>query len=84
VTPDKQLRRDLTPDEVAEETKGIDETLPEALTAHRRPLATERAVGAIEHRSGEEEEEPEEDRGGEAIPAPEDPPRRYERPEGAE
>ena len=82
MTQDKGLRRELSADEIAEETKGIDETLPEALTVHRRPL-TERAKGATEHRAGEEEEA-EDEREREKVPEPEDPPRRYEPEKGAE
>jgi hypothetical protein len=82
VTRDKGLRRELSPEEIAEETKGIDESLPEAVTVHRRPL-TERARGASEHRAGDEEEA-EEDREREKVPEQEDPPRKLEQSEGAE
>jgi hypothetical protein len=82
VTQDKRLRRELSPDEIAEETKGIDETLPEALTVHRRPL-TEQGKGATEHRAGEEEEA-ENEREREKVLAPKDPPRKYEPAKGAE
>jgi hypothetical protein len=82
VTRDKGLRRELSSEEIAEETKGIDETLPEAVPVHRRPL-TERAKGASEHRAGEEEEA-EDDREREKVPEQEDPPRKYEQSEGAE
>ena len=82
VTQDKGLRRELSPDEIAEEVKGIDETLPEALTVHRRPL-TERARGATEHRAGEEQEA-EDDREREKVREFEDPPLKYEPAEGAE
>ena len=82
MTGDKGMRRELSPEEIAEETKGIDETLPEARTLHRRPL-TERAKGVSEHRAGEEEEA-EEDREREKVPEQEDPPRKYEESEGAE
>ena len=82
MTRDQGMRRELSPEEVVEETKGIDETLPEAVAVHRRPL-TERAKGVSEHRAGEEEEA-EEDREREKVPEQEDPPRKYEQPEGAE
>ena len=82
MTRDKSLRRELTPEEIAEETKGIDETLPEAVTVHRRPL-TERARGASEHRAGDEEEA-EVDREREKFPEQEDPPQKVEQAEGAE
>jgi hypothetical protein len=82
VTRDKGLRRELSPEEVAEESKGIDETLPEAVTVHRRPL-TERAKGASEHRAGEEEEA-EDDPEREKVPKQEDPPKKFEQSEGAE
>jgi hypothetical protein len=82
VTRDKGLRRELSPEEVAEESKGIDETLPEAVTVHRRPL-TERARGGSEHRAGEEEEA-EADREREKFPEQEDPPQKFEQAEGAE
>jgi hypothetical protein len=81
VSTNERLRRELTPEEVAEEVQGVDESLPEALTAHRRRLAPERAAGAAEHRAGDEEEPEEKPR--EPTPEPEDPPRRSERAEGA-
>jgi hypothetical protein len=82
VTRDRGLRRELSPEEVAEETKGIDETLPESVTVHRRSL-TERARGASEHRAGDEQEA-EEDPEREKVPQQEDPPLKYEPSEGAE
>jgi hypothetical protein len=75
------MRRELSPEEVVEETKGIDETLPEAVAVHRRPL-TERAKGASEHRAGEEQE-PEEDREREKPLEQKDPPQKFEPSEGA-
>jgi hypothetical protein len=82
MTTDSGMRRELSAEEIAEETKGIDESLPEAVTVHRRPL-TERARGASEHRAGEESEA-EDDREREKVAEQEDPPRKYEQSEGAE
>ncbi len=82
MTRDKGLRRELSEDELAQEIKGVDESLPEVRTVHRRPL-TERARGASEHRAGEEQEV-EEDREREKFPVQEDPPQKYEGSEGAE
>jgi hypothetical protein len=81
VTRDQGMRRELSPEEVAKETKGIDETLPEAVTVHRRPL-TDRAKGVSEHRAGDEEEA-EEDTEREKALEQKDPPRKYEQSEGA-
>jgi hypothetical protein len=70
------MRRELSPEEAAEETRGIDESLPEAVAVHRRPL-TERAKGASEHRAGEEGET-EEDREREKGVEQADPPLKIE------
>ena len=53
---EKKLSREFTQQELAEETKGINESLPEAATIHRRPLFSGRIVGGAEHRAGVEEE----------------------------
>jgi hypothetical protein len=53
---EKKLSREFTPEEAAEELKGVDESLPEAAAIHRRPLVSGRAVGGAEHRAGAEEE----------------------------
>ena len=82
MTRDKGLRRELSEDELAEEIKGIDESLPEALTVRRRPL-TDRAKGASEHRAGDEQEM-EDDREREKFPEQENPPLKYEPSEEAE
>jgi hypothetical protein len=82
MTRDKGLRRELSEDELAQEIKGVDESLAEGLTVHRRPLS-ERAKGASLHQPGDEEYT-EADREREKFPEQEDPPQKYEASEGAE
>jgi hypothetical protein len=77
---DKKLSRDYTPEEVAEEMKGIDEGLPEADTVQRRPLFSARSAGGAEHRAGVEEEAEEPRR--EERPKPTPPPRGVKPKEG--
>jgi len=77
---DKKLSREFTPQEVAEETKGVDESLPEEATIHRRPLFSDRMVGGAEHRAGVEEEA--EEPRHEERPKPTLPPRGVKPPEG--
>jgi hypothetical protein len=77
---EKKLSRELTPEQVAEETKGIDISLPEDAATHRRPVSSPRRWGGAEHRAGEEQE-------GEDAPqqiqTPKDPPRQYTPSKGA-
>ena len=78
---EKKLSTEFTPEQVAEETKGVDTSLPEDATTHRRPLSSARHVGGAEHRAGEEQEA--EEPSPQQIPTPEDPPRRLNTPKGA-
>ena len=77
---EKKLSREFTPQEVAEETKGVDESLPEEATTHRRPLFSGRSVGGAEHRAGVEEEAEEPRREERPMPTP--PPRGTPPPKG--
>lgn len=77
----KSLSRDYTPEEIAEETRGVDVTLPEAETTHRRALSSDRAAGGSEHRAGQEEER--EEPTIEGMHKLADPPRRSEPNKGA-
>jgi len=77
---EKKLSREYTPEQVAEETKGVDDTLPEAATTQRRPLFSDREAGGAEHWAGEEEEGEEPQR--QELPAP-DPPRQSDPRKGA-
>jgi len=77
---EKKLSREFTPEELAEETKGINESLTEEATIHRRPLFSGRIAGGAEHRSGEEEEA--EEPRHEERPMPRLPPRGVARSEG--
>lgn len=78
---EKKLSTEFTPEQVAEETKGVDTSLPEDATTHRRPLSSARQVGGAEHRAGEEQEA--EEPSPQQIPTPKDPPRRLNTPKGA-
>jgi hypothetical protein len=78
---EQKLSTELTPEQVAEETKGVDTSLPEDAATHRRPLSSARQRGGAEHRSGEEQEG--EEPPPHQIPTPKDPPRQYTPPKGA-
>lgn len=75
-TNPKRLSKELTPEQVAEETRDVDETLPEAATTIRRPMSADRGRGGAFHQVGEEEEG--EETQPPPIPTPLDPPRRPE------
>jgi hypothetical protein len=79
MAPEKKLSREYTPQEVAEETKGVDESLPEEAAIHRRPLSG-RVAGGAEHRAGAEEEA--EEAPHEERPKPSLPPRGVKPSEG--
>ena len=67
----KNLSREYTTKEAAEEMKGVDKSLPEEATIHRRPLGSDRAIGGAEHRAGVEEEAevlPTEERPAQKLP----------------
>lgn len=76
-----KLSREYTPKEIIEETRGVDESLPEAVTTHRRSLTSDRGAGGAEHRVGQEEEveEPQVE-GLQALP---DPPKQSDPYKGA-
>jgi len=52
----ESLSREYTPEEIVEETRGVDDTLPEAETTRRRALSSDRGAGGAEHRTGQDEE----------------------------
>jgi hypothetical protein len=78
---EKKLSRELTPEQAAEETKGVDTSQPEDAVTHRRPLSSPRRIGGAEHRAGEEQEG--EEPAPQPIPTPKDPPRQHTPPKGA-
>ena len=72
----KKLSKELTPEQVAEETRDVDKTLPEAATTTRRQMSADRGFGGALHQAGQEEEA--EETQPAQIPLPKDPPRRPE------
>lgn len=51
-----KLSREFTQKELVEATTAVDDSVPEAVTSHRRALGADRRVGGAEHRAGEEGE----------------------------
>jgi hypothetical protein len=76
----KRLSYELTPEEVAKETRDVDKTLPEAARTDRRALSADRGSGGAFHQAGDEEEG--EETQPHQIPVPSDPPRRPEPHQG--
>ena len=77
----ERLSREFTQKELIEETRGVDESRPEAVTTHRRALGSDRRAGGAAHRAGEEGEleEPK----VEGLQSPPDPPKQSGPQKGA-
>ncbi len=68
--------KEWTADQTVTETKGLDDSLPEASTSDHLSRFSERRAGGVDHQAGEDEEdEPAAASALQGRPVPPDPPR---------